>query len=56
MTVAVIKKSFKYIQTKDCNYSSYKNFSIEAFSECLLEKFLKEDLETTMTVWNDFVT
>ena len=42
MTVTVMKKSFRKFHPRLINYRSYKNFSNEAFRECLLEKLSKE--------------
>ena len=38
MTLTVMKKIFRKFQPRLINYRSYKNFSNEAFRECLLEK------------------
>ena len=38
MTLTVMKKSFRKFNPRLINYRSYKNFSNEAFRECLLEK------------------
>ena len=45
MTLTVMKKSFRKFQPRLINYRSYKNFSNEAFRECLLEKLSKEIFE-----------
>ena len=45
MTLTVMKKSFRKFHPRLINYRSYKNFSNEAFRECLLEKLLKEIFE-----------
>ena len=42
MTLTVMKKSFRKFHPRLINYRSYKNFSNEAFRECLLEKLSKE--------------
>ena len=45
MTLTVKKKSFRKFHPRIINYRSYKNFSNEAFRECLLEKHLNEVFE-----------
>ena len=45
MTLAVMKKSIRKFHARLINYRSYKNFSNEAFRECLLENFQKEIFE-----------
>ena len=45
MTLTVMKKSFRKFHSRLINYRSYKNFSNEAFRECLLEKLSKEIFE-----------
>ena len=45
MTLTVMKKSFRKFHPRLINYRSYKNFSNEAFRECLLQKLLKEIFE-----------
>ena len=45
MTLTVMKKSFRKFHPRLINYRSYKNFSNEAFRECLLEKLSKEIFE-----------
>ena len=45
MTLTVMKKSFRKFHPRIINYRSYKNFSNEVFSECLLEKLSKEVFE-----------
>ena len=45
VTLTVMKKSFRKFHPRLINYRSYKNFSNEAFRECLLEKLSKEILE-----------
>ena len=45
MTLTVMKKSFRKFHLRLINYRSYKNFSNEAFRECLLEKLSKEIFE-----------
>ena len=45
MTLTVMKKSFRKFHPRLINYRSYKNFSNEAFKECLLEKLSKEIFE-----------
>ena len=42
MTLTVMKKSFRKFHPWLINYRSYKNFSNEAFKECLLENLSKE--------------
>ena len=44
-TLTVMKKSFRKFHPRLINYRSYKNFSNEAFRECLLEKLSKEIFE-----------
>ena len=45
MTLTVMKKSFRKLHPRLTNYRSYKNFSNEAFRECLREKLSKEIFE-----------
>ena len=45
MTLTVMKKSFRKFHHRLISYRSYKNFSNEAFRECLLEKHSKEVFE-----------
>ena len=45
MTVTAMKKSFRKFHSRLINYRSHKNFSNEAFRECLLEKLSKEIFE-----------
>ena len=45
MTLTVMKKSFRKFHPRLINYRSYKDFSNEAFRECLLEKLSKEIFE-----------
>ena len=44
MTLAVMKKRIRKFHPRLINYRSYKNFSNEAFRECLLEKLSKRDI------------
>ena len=45
ITLTVMKKSFRKLHPRLTNYRSHKNFSNEAFRECLLEKLSKEIFE-----------
>ena len=45
MTLTVLKKNFRKFHPRLINYRYYKNFSNEAFRECLLEKLSKEIFE-----------
>ena len=56
MTLTVMKKSFRKFHLRLINYRSYKNFSNEAFRECLRENFQTRYLKTTMKGCNCFVT
>ena len=45
MTLTVMKKSFRKFHLQLIYYRSHKNFSNEAFRECLLENLSKEIFE-----------